>query len=363
MTCRACGAATGSTVLDLGEQPAADHFPPADDLGPDPRFALSMWLCAGCGLAQLERDDTHTQEPRGVEPQALVLQARAALADAEAGGWFDGRRTVGEFPSPHGGSWLSDATTYGLQDVDERTADVVVDSFGIMHESDQAAGIRRRVDRMVSGGVLLLQYQSLHSIVTHGSWNALRHGHFGYYSLLSLQPLLSQVGLRAAQAWDYDLYGGTVLLAVVRADDPRAEHESVGHVLRRDVEAGMADPDVLGGLQAQVDSHVDWLRARLDELRTAGRSVYGYGAASRAAALLAVARVDHTLLTAVADASPAKHSRRMPGTDVPVIPPGDLLTANPDDVLLFLPDLLPEVSRAYPQLAGRWRVTEPPLAP
>ena len=44
----------------------------------------------------------------------------------------------------------------------------------------------------------------------------------------------------------------------------------------------------------------------------------------------------------------------MPGTDVPIIAPEDLLAADPDCVLLTLPDLLAEVSAAYPQLAGRW---------
>jgi hypothetical protein len=63
------------------------------------------------------------------------------------------------------------------------------------------------------------------------------------------------------------------------------------------------------------------------------------------------------LLAGVADASPAKQGRRMPGTDVPVISPAELVSADPDEVLVFVSDLLPEVRRSLPQIeasGGRW---------
>jgi len=85
--------------------------------------------------------------------------------------------------------------------------------------------------------------------------------------------------------------------------------------------------------------------------------VLGYGAASRAVALLCRAGADRRLLPAVADASPGKQGRRMPGTDIPVISPDRLAADPPDSVLLFVDDLLTEVRAAYPQVetaGGRW---------
>jgi hypothetical protein len=84
--------------------------------------------------------------------------------------------------------------------------------------------------------------------------------------------------------------------------------------------------------------------------------VFAYGAASRAVSLFSRAGIDTKLLRGVADASPSKQGRRMPGTDIPIVSPKELLEANPDRVLLTLPDLLPEVSARFPELAGRWKV-------
>jgi len=83
--------------------------------------------------------------------------------------------------------------------------------------------------------------------------------------------------------------------------------------------------------------------------------VYAYGASSRAVALFSLAELDRRLVPAVADAAPAKQGRRMPGSDIVIVAPEALLFADPDDVVLTLPDILGEVSRSYPRLAGRWR--------
>jgi hypothetical protein len=99
-----------------------------------------------------------------------------------------------------------------------------------------------------------------------------------------------------------------------------------------------------------VSRTAEWLRATCEEHRRAGRRVYGYCAASRAVALLRVAGLDASLLAAVADASPAKHGRRMPGTDIPIVAPDELVVARPDVVLLFVSDLLDEVRAALPQI-------------
>jgi hypothetical protein len=74
-------------------------------------------------------------------------------------------------------------------------------------------------------------------------------------------------------------------------------------------------------------------------------------------ALLCQAHVDHTLLPAVIDASPAKQGLRMPGTDIPVAAPAELAARSPAAVLLFVPDLLAEVRSAYlevEQAGGCW---------
>jgi SAM-dependent methyltransferase len=358
--CRACGTSEGQLVLDLGEQPACDYFPGRDDPGPDPVYPLQMWLCAACGLAQLVADPTVPEEPRGAEPAALVAQAIDAVGRVAAAGLLRPGGRVAEYGSPHGGSWLGLLGGHGLNPVpDAGPADVILDCFGMMHAADQGAALAERAARLAPGGVLLLQYHALDTIVSHGQWNALRHGHYAYYSTTALTAMLARVGLSPRRAWEFELYGGTVLLAAARDGDPDAltADDSVPALLARDAAAGVRDPDTLAGLQRDTTAKAQGLRDWLLAERRAGRTVLGYGAASRAVALLRWAGADQTMISAVADASPAKRGLRMPGTDIGVQSP-DLLAAHPGaSVVLFVPDLLPEVRAAYPGVeaaGGRW---------
>ena len=364
--CRACRGRAGDLVLDLGEQPACDYFPRSDDPGPDPEYPLQMWLCAACGLAQLVADPTAPEEPRGAEPAALVEQAADAVRRVAASGLLPAGRRVAEYGSPHGGSWLGLLAGRGLAPVgDGEPADVVLDCFGLMHSPDQSAALAERVARVATGGVLLLQYHSLDTIVRCGQWNALRHGHYAYYSTTALAAMLATTGFSPRTAWQFELYGGTVLLAASRDSDPSALPDglpatldgAVRSLLAQDAQVGVRDPAVLRGLERSAHARASGLRDWLIAQRSAGITVLGYGAASRAVALLRRADVDRTLLPAVADASPAKQGLRMPGTDVPVISPEQLVDRRPAAVVLFLPDLLTEVRAAFPEVeaaGGRW---------
>jgi hypothetical protein len=258
-----------------------------------------------------------------------------------------------EFGSPHGGSWIPLLLERGFTEVTS-SADMVIDCLGIMHEPDQHGAFEVRAQVINPEGVLLLQYHSLVTIVTHGQWNALRHGHFAYYSLTSLMRLLDAVGLRVVTAWEFDLYGGTVLVAAVPGNAQPGE--SVRRILAVEDALGITDPAVVATLQDSADAHLHALRGWLEGERDAGHKVLAYGAASRAVALFSRAEIDSGLLAGVADASPAKQGRRMPGTDIPIVSPDELLAAQPDRVLLTVPDLLPEVSARFPELDGRWKV-------
>ena len=352
ITCRYCGGRGLCRVLDLGAVPAADHFPAACSAPEsDALHPLAMVLCTDCGLAQLDVDDTDTEEPRAVEPQALRDQAADAVARVDAAGLLSGR-TVYEFTSPHGGSWLDLVFSKGFEAMSEGPADLVLDSFGMMHDRDQATAIDMRARRTGAEGVLLLQFHSIATILELGQWNSLRHGHFAYYSLTALRRMLAGAGMSVVAVWEFDLYGGTLLVAARHGEHPMPP--AAEQIVAREKACGAADPHRFVELQHEVDQQVRRLTRWLDERRASGERVYAYGAPSRAVALFHRAGLTTESVMAVADASPAKQGRRMPGTDIPIVSPEDLLIADPDRVLLTLPDLYAEVRLRFPEMEGRW---------
>jgi hypothetical protein len=58
--CRGCAETTLSRVLDFGNVPAPDHFPPATEpvRAEEACHGLAIDMCHTCGMAQLSDDDT-----------------------------------------------------------------------------------------------------------------------------------------------------------------------------------------------------------------------------------------------------------------------------------------------------------------
>lgn len=369
LTCRGCGArgSVADVVLDLGPSPAGDYFPLPEEPSPDPLYPLSMWSCHACGLAQLTEDRTTTSEPRAIEPQALRLQALEAVQAVRASGLITGLSTVAEFPSPHGGSWLGPFERCGLRSGGQEMADVVVDSFGLMHHPEISSAITQRMRRLAPEGVLLLQFHSLEAIVRGHQWNALRHGHFAYFSLTALLHLLERAGLVPISAWQFPLYGKTLLVASARAGSAAVTHKltdegqaSLSQGLAAEADLALDRPQTLRLLQQFADEEAAALGDQVRAATRQGKRIYAYGAASRAVALLTRAGLTAHEVRGIGDASPAKRGRTMPGSRIPIISPEDLLKEQPDEVMLMLPDLLPELSVALPALSGRWSL---PLRP
>ena len=99
--------------------------------------------------------------------------------------------------------------------------------------------------------------------------------------------MLASIGFRPRSAWHFDLYGGTILLAATRESDGcGAADASVNALLDEDTRLGVDDPSRVGNLQGEAESHVRALHRWLVDQRSEGRSVVGYGAASRSVALL-----------------------------------------------------------------------------
>ena len=144
---------------------------------------------------------------------------------------------------------------------------MILDCFGLMHAADQRAALAERAARVAPGGVLLLQYHALSTIIGSRQWNALRHGHYAYYSTTALTAMLAAAGFSPRTAWRFDLYGGTVLLAAQRDGDGHGPDPTTrsGRCWPTTLAPASAIPDAFAGLQRDVRAHAkalhDWLAA------------------------------------------------------------------------------------------------------
>ncbi len=349
--CRCCGGADLVPVLDLGLQAACDAFPAAGDPWPDPAWPLALVHCTRCHLLQLDHVSPVPEPPRAVESATMLAHA-GTVSDAviRHAGLTPGATFV-EFASHHGGHWAGALAEAGLRELDQldgEPADLVLDNHGLVHEEDLTAAVATRASQLAEDGVLAVEFHHALAMVEGGQFDAVRHGHPVYLSLHAWSHVCARAGLAVTDVWTEDVYGGclVVLARPVREGAPAPTvAPSVSQMLQREEAAGLTGPHGYGALARAATEARTALQAYLRAATVEGRTVLGYGAGSKAGTFLGACGIGRDLLAAIADASPDKQGRRLPGVGIPIISPADLIAAAPAEVLVLTWDIAAEVVR------------------
>jgi C-methyltransferase C-terminal domain/Putative zinc binding domain len=353
-SCRSCHSETVELVLDLGEVPGSDVFPPLDSPSPDPRWALELYMCRTCALVQLG-----SVGPAAIDEQGAVESATAkehALHAVRSIMREESLRpgdTVIEIDSGHGGSWLPGFVEAGLTPRGlDSMADLVVDLHGLMHETDLNAAVAAHADRIAPGGRLICEFYYLGALVEDSLIDTIRHGHYSYLSLISAMHTFSRHGLVVSRAQRVPTFGGSLRLVVRRAQDDAYTDTSVLELERAERAAKLDDVSALIALEKRGHAAASAFKAVLVSAAETGTSVAGYGAPSKAAVLMALAGVDATLLPYTVDMAPAKSGCRIPGANVPIWPVQQLIDDKPDVVVVLTWDIAAEVITNLRRLAA-----------
>ena len=337
--CRMCGGTRLAQVLDLGDQPPCDHFPPADDPGPDPTWPLALTMCTDCTLVQLDHVSPPEEIARAVESETLKRHAREVTARILNRVNLPESPAVREFSSHHGGSWIGAWLDRGARDV-QGDADVVIDNQSIIHSETADADLTQRVAALAEDGVLIIEFHHALRQLTGGQFDTVRHGHPLYFSLHAWSAACARHGLVVVDAWPEDVFGGCLVVVARRHGTPSA---AVRQILAEEVAAGVTTPEGYGHLRELTDVVRTDLVTHLRDARDAGVRVAAYGAGSKSCTLLGAAGIGPDLLPYTADLSPAKQGRRIPGAGVPIVSPDDLVRNAPDEVVVLTWDIAPEV--------------------
>ena len=100
----------------------------------------------------------------------------------------------------------------------------------------------------------------------------------------------------------------------------------------------------------------------LGRLRAAGKSIAAYGASAKGATMLNYCGVDHRTLDFVVDRSVTKQGFAMPGVQLPILAPEELLRRQPDFVLVLTWNFIDEIMEQqaeYRRRGGRFIVPVP----
>jgi len=398
--CRVCAGRDLDDVIDLGPMPLVNGLLPHRD-HPCPRHPLRVVCCRRCRLGQL----TETVRPDLMFRDYCYFssQARTTIRHARrlvAAHVRPGDRVV-EIASNDGyllqHAAARGATVLGVDPArnvveaaraagvptecayfNRETAGGIMTSFGaadvifannvLAHVPDPHEMVAGIAILLAEDGVAHVEVPDFGCLLSGGAFDTIYHEHASYFSLGSLRTLFAQHDLAVVGVDLIDIHGGSWHLRVTRLH--HAPRHAPRHATRagdtgavdaacdRETTGGRFGPDVFSRFRAGVDEAKRRLLADVD----GSRSIGAYGAAAKGVVRLNAFGLDCDRIPWVADASPHKQGRYIPGTGQPVVAPARLLEEQPEACLLLawnLEDEIAAANRSYLDRGGVFLTPRP----
>jgi SAM-dependent methyltransferase len=374
-------------VVDFGLTPLANAYRTADDLGRmEPFYPLRLLLCEACTLVQLEPVespehifgdyayfssysttwldharryadamvaalglDRHRQVVEVASNDGYLLQYFAArgvpvlgvepAANVAAAARARGIPTVERFF----GRKVAEELAGGVR------ADLLVANNVLAHVPDLDDFVGGLARLLAPSGLLTLEFPHLARLLAENQFDTIYHEHGSYFSLAVAERLLAAHDLVVVDVEELPTHGGSLRVHARHAAAGAPATPRVAALRAREADAGLERVETYLAFGERVRETKRALLELLITLKRDGRRIVGYGAAAKATTLLNYCGIRTDFLDFVADKSPHKQGRFVPGTHLPIVAPGRIAETRPDCVLLLSWNLAAEIMR---ELAG-----------
>jgi len=380
--CRHCGNDGFIPFADLGNAPPSNAMRVAPD-SPETAYPLVVAVCDRCFLAQVD-DQPRAEEIFSSDYSYFSSYSKSWLAHAERFAALATERfglgpgsQVLEIASNDGyllqyfrargipvlgveptANTAEVATGKGIPTIvdffgqalaEQRlagSADLIVGNNVFAHVpdiNDFSAGLKTALK---PDGVISLEFPHLLRLIEQVQFDTIYHEHFSYLSLGTAERILGSAGLKLFDVEQWPTHGGSLRVFAAHAeDDSKPRSASVDAILAEEERAGLRGRAIYERFQPRIDAVRSAFRTFLLDQRAAGAKVAGYGAAAKGNTLLnACAIKGNALIGFVADASPHKQGRFLPGSGIPVVAPERIDADRPDFIIIFPWNLRDEIA-------------------
>ena len=389
--CRGCGEDALEVVLDLGTQPLANALLDPDDLDrPEPRYPLALAFCPSCSLVQITEtvppealfreyayfssvsDEMveHAREiaermirERRLGPDSLVIELASndgyLLQHYVAHGipvlGIDPARNVADAATARGIPTI--AEFFGTELAEDlqragREADVVHANNVLAHVPDLHGFLSGIATILKPDGVAVIETPYVRDLVERVEFDTIYHEHVFYYSLTSLSRVLADHGLVVSDVERLAIHGGSLRVFVAHAGSI-GPGPAVAALQAEEDTLGVGTVAYFNAFATRVEGLGDELRGLLSAMKVRGETIAAYGAAAKGAVLLNAFGIGTETIDFVADRSPHKQGRYMPGVRIPIVSADHLLEAMPDACLLLTWNFADEILRQQSEYRAR----------
>jgi 2-polyprenyl-3-methyl-5-hydroxy-6-metoxy-1,4-benzoquinol methylase len=369
MQCRVCDSTNLTLVVDLGNQPWCNHFLHASEVGKEPFYPLRLVYCNHCQTSQLDYTvkkeimfgdhtylsgvtkslDAHFAEvAEQVDARFFKNKKNKSILDIGSNDGTQlkhfqrlGYEVLGVESSITTAKMANEAGVPTLQAFfNESTVRQLGKKFDVFN----ASGVFFHLEELHSvcdgikfglsdDGVFVVQFLYMKSIMENLAFDQIYHEHLLYYTLQTIETLLSRHGLEMFDARLASIHGGSIIGYVGHKG---ARPISSQLLAMRQVE----DASGCNRIEAYHQFHERIKQMKRENLsylhaaKASGKRVWGFGAPVKGNTMLNYFGVGPDLIECLTEKNKLRKGLYSPGMHIPIVIE-DELTEKPDVYYVF----------------------------
>ncbi len=395
--CRVCSATSLEPILHLGNMPPVNSFLASSaDFALEKKHPLAISFCAVCSHVQL----THMLDPKDIfvdyiyfsaMSETVVKWGEQLAARYKTEIQLGPNDLVSELASNDGcilkpfrnhckvlgvepaKNIAEVANAQGVPTVAEffnsKLAPTLRENHGparlilarnvLAHVPEVVDFVRGVGHWLTDDGIFHVECPYLVPMVNHLEFDTIYHEHLSYFSVTALNRLFQEAGMVLWDVEEIGLHGGSLIARGKKSGDAKP---SVSAYLAREKTNGFLSAGPLKEFARKTQSLQSNLPQFLFDLQKQG-PLAAYGAAAKGVVLTNYCKLDGSVLPWVADRSPYKQGKLMPGVHMPVVSPERVMAEQPKHLLVLAWNFVDEIAKQlsnYSDRGGRF-VTPVPV--
>lgn len=390
MKCRNCASDVNQVVVDLGACPPSNSLLKSlDSIENETSYPLELRVCKQCWLVQIDEVVPannifggeyvyyssfstswieHAKQFVSEIEKRHILSPNSLIAEIGSNDGYllrnfdKNRNCLGIEPS---NGPAQAARKLGIDTIEEffnanlaeqilstrGPADLIIANNVVAHVPDIhnfTAGISKLLSPK---GVFTVEVPHLCSLIDKVQFDTIYHEHFSYFSLISIANILSHHGLEVYDVQLLKTHGGSLRLYIKHhSNSQQIQTTEYEKLLEKEYDKKVDSLDYYIDFPHKVAKVKEDFLCFLRQIKAGRKTVVGYGAAAKASMLLNCCGIDSDLIEFVADKSPHKQEKFMPGCHIPIVKPECITDRNPDYIVIFPWNIKQEIARELKEI-------------
>lgn len=351
--CRSCASSDLKLVLDLGEQPWCNDFLTQEEIGTENKYPLRLFYCHNCTLLQIDHtipkevmfgdhcylsgttktltnhffqlakenvnqfsltDGSLVVDIGGNDGTQLLQYKKAGASNITN---IECAKRISEISKNAG---INTITEYFNKKCAEKHLGPnkvkLFNASGIFFHLEELHSVIKGIKySLAEDGVLVVQFMYAGAMIENKNFDTIYHEHLCYYTLQSLQNLLSPYDLEVFDAYYSDIHSGSII-SKIGHNGSFAKTKRYHDTLEKDKKYTL---DTTLEFSTHIKENKQSLKEYLTKLKNDNKKIYAYGAPAKGNTVLNYLGIGKDLIDKAVEVNELKIGTYLPGSHIPVV--------------------------------------------